>query len=56
MTAVYGSRKFGETGPNAYKPLQSLNSMPLRVDPVAKFSRGALEVNNLKKYRDFVCE
>ena len=56
MTNVYGDRKFGDMGPNVWKPLQKLKSVEVTIDPRAHFSDNAQKVDSFPKYKRFIYE
>ena len=56
MTKIYGDRKFGEMGPNAWKPHQSLKSVSVTVDPRNHAKMKDRELKSYFGYRDWICD
>ena len=56
MTKVYGQRRFGEMGPNAWKPHQSLKSVAVTVDPRNYAKMKDRELKSHIGYRDWICD
>ena len=56
MTKVYGDRKFGEMGPNAWRPHQTIKSVSVVVDPRSYANKKDRELKSHFGYRDWICE
>ena len=56
MTKTYGQRKFGEMGPNVWKPQQTVKSVSVTVDPRNYAKMKDRELKSHFGYRDWICD
>ena len=56
MTKTYGNRKFGEMGPNVWRPHQTVKCVSVTVDPRNYAKMKDRELKSHYGYRDWICD